>query len=83
MEAETVFPAFESAAVVELKPGDVLLFRCTTLLSPEQRRRAEAVLDSVFPGHECMILHGGQDLAVLRPRPGAIRRFWARLRHRG
>jgi hypothetical protein len=79
MDEASTFPAFESAAVVELKPGDVLLFRCPMTLSPEQRERAEAVLDEVFPAHDCMILHGGQDLAVLRPRPGLIRRLWQKV----
>lgn len=80
MEADSPLSVFESAAVVNLRPGDVLLFRCHQNLSDAQREKAAAVLDTVFAGHECMILDGGQDIAVLRPQPGFIARLVRRLR---
>lgn len=71
---------FESAAVVRLRPGDVLLFRCPRHLNDVQRARALDVLNGVFGEYESMILDGGQDLAVLRPEPGLLGRLfrWAR-----
>lgn len=80
MQADSPLGVFESAHVVSLSPGDVLLFRCHQNLSPEQRASCAEVLDEVFPGHECMILDGGQDIAVLRPRQGFIARLLKRLR---
>ncbi len=80
MEADSPLSVFETAAVVSLKPGDVLLFRCHQNLTDEARAKAAAVLDDVFAGHECMILDGGQDIAVLRPQPGLIARLLNRLR---
>lgn len=78
MQADSPLSVFESAAVVSLAPGDVLLFRCHQNLSNEDREKAAAVLDAVFAGHECMILDGGQDIAVLRPKPGFIARLFRR-----
>jgi len=34
------------------------------------------MLNEVFPDHESIILEGGQDIAVLRPRPGFFRRLF-------
>jgi hypothetical protein len=80
MQADSPLSVFETANVVSLQPGDVLLFRCHQGLSEKQRAEAAAVLDLVFAGHECMILDGGQDIAVLRPKPGLIARLMHRLR---
>lgn len=80
MDADSPLSVFESAAVVSLNPGDVLLFRCHQNLTNDQRAKAAAVLDEVFPGHETMILDGGQDIAVLRPQPGFFSRLLSRLR---
>lgn len=80
MDADSPLSIFESAAVVSLRPGDVLLFRCHQNLTSDQRAKAVAVLDDVFPGHETMILDGGQDIAVLRPQPGFIARLLKRPR---
>jgi hypothetical protein len=77
---ESPLSVFESASVVELRPGDVLLFRCPKSLSKAEHARATEVLDQVFAGHETMILDGGQDIAVLRPRAGIIARLLNRLR---
>lgn len=83
MEAESPLSAFESAAVVSLRPGDVLLFRVPGLLRPEQRARVVDLLNEVFPDHESVILEGGQDIAVLRPEPGFFGRMWRMWRQRG
>ena len=80
MEADSPLSVFESAAVVSLRPRDVLLFRCHQNLTADERAAAASVLDVVFSGHECMILDGGQDIAVLRPNPGIIARLLNRLR---
>lgn len=80
MEADSPLSVFESAAVVSLRPGDVLLFRCHQNLTSGQREKAAEVLDAVFPGHETMILDGGQDIAVLRPQAGFLARLMKRLR---
>lgn len=80
MNADSPLSVFETAAVVSVHPGDVLLFRCHQNLTNEQRDKAAAVLDEVFPGHETMILDGGQDIAVLRPEPGIIARLLNKLR---
>lgn len=80
MDADSPLSVFESAAVVSLNPGDVLLFRCHQNLTNDQRAKAAAVLDEVFPGHETMILDGGQDIAVLRPQPGFFARLLRRFR---
>ena len=80
MNADSPLSVFETAEVATLKPGDVVLFRCHQGLSDEQRAKAAQVLDIVFPGHECMILDGGQDIAVLRPEPGLFARLLKKLR---
>lgn len=58
---------FESAEVVSLRPGDVVLFRCPMVLNNNQRAQTVAMLNEVFPDFESIILDGGTDIAVLRP----------------
>ena len=79
-EEERPLSAFESAHAIELRKGDVLLFRCTRRLSDAQREQAVEALNDIFPDHESLILDGGQDIAVLRPEPGLLGRMlaWAR-----
>jgi len=79
MNAESPLSIFDSVNVISLRPGDVLLFRCPGYLTNDQRARATAVLNEVFPAHETMILDGGQDIAVLRPEPGLVARIMQRL----
>ena len=79
MSEDNPLSVFESAKIVNLRPGDVLLFRCAQHLTAAQRERATAVLNGVFPDHETMILDGGQEIAVLRPEPGLIARLWRKL----
>jgi len=76
MPAETPLSVFESAAVVNVRPGDVVLLRCTPILSNQQRATVMAMLNEVFPDHESIVLDGGQDIAVLRPEPGLFARMW-------
>jgi len=76
MTEENPLSVFESANVVSLRPGDVVLFRCPNNLSPAQRDRVAKLLDEVFPLHESVILEGGQDIAVLRPEPGLFKRLF-------
>ena len=75
MEAESPPSVFESASVVSLRAGDVVLYRCQQALNRTQREQVAAMLNEVFPDHESVILDGGQESAVLRtplpvvPRP--------------
>jgi hypothetical protein len=78
MEAELPLSVFESAAVVGLRPGDIVLFRCPMRLNDKARAEVVDMLNEVFPNHESVILDGGQDIAVLRPEPGVIGRMFAR-----
>ena len=77
MTAETPLSV---SAVVRLRPGDVVLFRCPHALSPGERARVVEMLNDVFEDFESIILEKGQDIAVLRPEPGIIGRIWNRLR---
>lgn len=67
---------FESAKVIRLLPGDVVLFRCPQNLSDPVRERVAELLNELFPAHESIILDGGQDVAVIRPEPGFIARLF-------
>lgn len=78
METEDPLSVFESVNVVSLRPGDVVLFRCQNRLGPNQREAAVDMLNDVFPDHESVILDGGQDIAVLRPEPGLLKRIFSR-----
>jgi len=78
MESESPLSVFESASVVRVRPGDVLLFRCPERLTDARRAHATKVLNEVFPNHETMILDGGQDVAILRPEPGFFARLFRR-----
>lgn len=69
----------EHAAVVRLQPGDVVLFRSPKTFHVEQRAAVVAMLNEVFPNHESIILEGGQEIAVLRPKAG----FMSKLRRAG
>lgn len=75
MDAESPLSVFESAAVVSLRPGDVVLLRCPMKLSETQHEGAMAMLNEVFPDFESIILDGDQDIAILRPAPGMLARL--------
>jgi hypothetical protein len=66
-DAESPLSVFESAALVSLRPGDVVLFRCQQILSAANYDHVIAMLNEVFPDHESVILDNGADIAVLRP----------------
>jgi hypothetical protein len=76
MDAESPLSVFDSVRVVNLRPGDIVLFRCQVRLNESQRDRALQALNEVFPHHESMILESGQDIAVMRPEPGLFGRMW-------
>lgn len=80
-QEEKPLSVFESANVVSLQAGDVVLFRCERRLSDLERDRAVEILNEVFPANESMILDGGQDIAVLRPEPGFMKRLLRRKRY--
>lgn len=77
MNEESPLSVFESANVVSLRAGDVVLFRCQHRLPPAAREQVVDMLNEVFPDHESVILDGGQDIAVLRPEPGLFGRLFA------
>lgn len=78
METVNALSVFESVNVASLQPGDVVLFRCPNRLGPNQHAAAVEMLNEVFPDHESVILDGGQDIAVLRPEPGLLKRIFSR-----
>lgn len=62
---------FEAVKVLELQPGDVLVFRTPAPLSSEQIAQAKEFLSGMFPERRCLILDAGCDVEVLRePEPG-------------
>lgn len=79
MTEDNPLSVFESAAVVSIRPADVVLFRCQQKLTKVQRAEAVEMLNEVFPDHESVILENGADIAVLRPEPGLVGRVMRRL----
>lgn len=77
-EADEIASVFESVAVARLRPGDVVLFRSSERLHAEGRARVVEILEAVFPDNESIVLEGGQDIAVLRPERGFLRRLFGR-----
>lgn len=61
---------FESASVMRLQPGDVLLFRSPDRLTMEQSTRVSGILEKLFPSHEIFVIDAGQDLMAVRPAKG-------------
>lgn len=69
---------FDAAAVVRLKRGDVVCFRCPSKLSKPQRDAAAEILDDAFgKDTPVLILDNGQDIAIVRPDPWW--KFWRRV----
>jgi hypothetical protein len=63
-------PPLKNAAVLTLRPGDIVVIRCPVLLSADGVAHLRAALAKHIPaGHQVMILDGGLDLSVLRPEP--------------
>ncbi len=75
MNPESPLSVFESVAVASIRPGDVVCFRCQQQLNDAQRAHVAATLDEVFPNFETLILDGGQDIAIVRARPGIFARM--------
>lgn len=57
---------FESASVMRLQPGDVLVFRTAQRLSAEQCDRIGNTIEGLFPGHTCFVIEGGAELMAIR-----------------
>jgi len=76
METTELHSVLESSEVVSLRPGDVVIFRAPGNLTSDSRAHLIAMLEEVFPDHESIILEGGQELAVVRPEPGLLRRLF-------
>lgn len=76
MSAEFAPSVFDSAAVVSLRAGDVIVLRFAERLSPAARDHWAGVLDECFPAHESIILENGADVAIVHPPlPKAARAF--------
>lgn len=69
---------FEYVKAIKLKPKDVIVFTSPAALTKATRAPIVAMLNEVFPEHESIVLEGGQDIAVLRPEPGLLRRLFGR-----
>ena len=76
--SENIPSIFDSAEIVRLRPGDVVVFRCQDRLNDSQRAAAKEVLDETFGEFDTLILDGGQDIAVVRPEPGLFARMFRR-----
>lgn len=63
-EAPTPVTKFEIARL-ELKKGDIVIFRSPDQLSRDVRGFLLEQLKGAFPGHQIMILEHGQSLDVL------------------
>lgn len=69
---------FDDAAVVSLKPGDVVLYRVPGAINNAIRAHLVEMLEAVFPNNEIIILENGADVAVLRPEPGVLGKLFGR-----
>lgn len=55
---------------VRLEPGDVLVVQHPADIPPDDAWKMGDYLSSKFPGHECVVLTGGAQLAVVHPAAG-------------
>lgn len=66
MDTEKMAEIFEAVKVLELQPGDALVFRTREPLSAEQTAQATGFLSAMFPERRCLILDAGTDVEILR-----------------
>jgi hypothetical protein len=59
------------ATVLKIEPGDILVFTVDHPLSDAEHDFMMELIESQFPGHQCVVLEGAQ-LAVVRPAPTKI-----------
>jgi hypothetical protein len=78
MNPESPSSVFDAVTVATLGPNDVVLYRVPGTLTAASRTVIVDMLNEVFPNHESIILEGGQDIAILRPKSGWLRRLFAR-----
>lgn len=52
---------------VDLKPGDVMVYRHPKQVDAASIASIKKQLADVFPGHQVCVVDGGAELAVLRP----------------
>ena len=55
----------ETVNVINIKPGDVLVFQCKERISRQQAAVITEGIKTVFPHNEVMILENGAELGVL------------------
>lgn len=70
MDTEKMAEIFEAVKLLELQPGDTLVFRTREQLAEEQIARATAFLSAMFPERRCLILDAGTDVEILRDGQG-------------
>lgn len=66
-ENAEIVETLEHLAVVNVQPGDILVLRHPEELSAEQAVFLREHVEEIFPGHQCVVLSGGLELAVARP----------------
>jgi hypothetical protein len=52
-------------ARLDLRPGDILVVKCETKVTPEMARRMQEVITQVARGNRALILEKGTDLSIL------------------
>jgi hypothetical protein len=53
--------------VMRLGPDDVVVLEIDRVLTAQQANDTDAILQSLFPKHKVVVLHGGWKLSVVRP----------------
>jgi hypothetical protein len=52
-------------ARLDLRPGDILVVKCSDLLTREATVHLHEVIQRIIPGQKALILEHGMDLAIL------------------
>lgn len=64
-------PTFEfepaTLAVLNIKPGDVLVIHVRRSLQPQREINLRKQVEEQFPGHKCLVLQDGMTLSVASP----------------
>jgi len=63
----TTEPNITEVQIAHVQPGDVIVYRSPTAMSPEDVTAVGDRLAEIFPGHQIAILDEGGELQVLRP----------------
>lgn len=69
-----------AVTVLRVREGDVVVFRTSEKLTQKQQRDVAVVLEEHFGDTPTLILHNGQEIAVVQPDPPWWRRIFGRRR---